>query len=242
MSNHKPSRRPLWYGILAASVATILILPSSTRAADLDPGYADVPAPIPQQNVAFGSGWYIRGDIGVTDRYGIDVVKTASTKVEPRLTRSSNVGYDFTLGGGYSFTNNFRVDITADFLQPVVHSGSNSAGGFNYTHYGMFNHYAALANAYYDFGTWSIFTPYVGVGAGTGFGNIKAYAFRNGTTDQTYFNYFNFAWAAMAGVAVDVYAHTKLDIGYRYLNMGSVVGTKIYDHQIRAGLRYMIDN
>jgi opacity protein-like surface antigen len=46
----------------------------------------------------------------------------------------------------------------------------------------------------------------------------------------------------MAGVGIDVYAHTKLDIGYRYIDNGTVIGSHVRYNEIRAGLRYMIDN
>jgi opacity protein-like surface antigen len=48
----------------------------------------------------------------------------------------------------------------------------------------------------------------------------------------------------MAGFSVDVFDHTKLDIGYRYLNQGSVPGGTgvLSSQEVRAGLRYMVDN
>ncbi|MBX9741490.1 MAG: outer membrane beta-barrel protein, partial [Beijerinckiaceae bacterium] len=61
---------------------------------------------------------------------------------------------------------------------------------------------------------------------------------------------YNFAWSLMAGVAVDISQHAKLDIGYRYMDLGkystvSVNGSpkegSITAHEVRAGIRYMID-
>ena len=46
----------------------------------------------------------------------------------------------------------------------------------------------------------------------------------------------------MGGIAIDVYDHTKLDIGYRYLHLGDVLGANLSTQEVRAGLRYMIDN
>ncbi len=46
----------------------------------------------------------------------------------------------------------------------------------------------------------------------------------------------------MAGLSFDVFPHTKLDIGYRYLNLGTVQNVRLDAHEARAGLRYMIDN
>jgi opacity protein-like surface antigen len=47
----------------------------------------------------------------------------------------------------------------------------------------------------------------------------------------------NFAYALMAGVAIDVAPHVKLDLGYRLLNLGSSVTTQ----EASAGLRFTPD-
>ena len=62
---------------------------------------------------------------------------------------------------------------------------------------------------------------------------------------------FNLAWSLMGGVAYDVTPQLKTELSYRYLNSGSFtsaasvmsgsVKTTIDSHQVRLGLRYMID-
>ena len=57
---------------------------------------------------------------------------------------------------------------------------------------------------------------------------------------------YNLAWALMAGVAYDISDHAKLDLGFRYLNLGSVssiggASTALTAKEVRFGLRYMID-
>ena len=63
---------------------------------------------------------------------------------------------------------------------------------------------------------------------------------------------FSFAWALMAGFAYDLTPHAKLDVGYRYINLGKVdgiasnLGTAVASpnttaHEVRLGLRYVID-
>ena len=63
---------------------------------------------------------------------------------------------------------------------------------------------------------------------------------------------FSFAWALMAGFAYDLTTHAKLDVGYRYINLGKVdgiassLGTAVASpnttaHEVRLGLRYVID-
>ena len=126
--------------------------------------------------------------------------------------------------------------------------------------------YDVLVNGYFDLGTWYRVTPYVGAGVGVSFGHYQTtstYVQGNGvpyhiTYSDPKFNsttspnfdrtssgtYYNFAWALMGGFSVDVYDHTKLDIGYRYLNLGSIPGVSgtLTSQEVRAGIRYMIDN
>jgi opacity protein-like surface antigen len=103
----------------------------------------------------------------------------------------------------------------------------------------------ALANVYADLGTWYGMTPFVGGGVGVAYNRLSgmtdqgqvstastcfnnvgaAYAcyptgpsggfFSNGATT-------NFAWALMAGVDFNITPNLKLELGYRYLNMGKI--------------------
>ncbi len=148
----------------------------------------------------------------------------------------------------------------------------DAGGGRHYTDGGCYstniakiNSYDVLVNGYLDLGTWYRVTPYVGAGVGLGFGYYSATSqytqganrlpynvtFTDPVTGTTYYNnydksaagnFYNFAFALMAGFSVDVYDHVKLDVGYRYLHLGPVLGSTLYNHQVRAGLRYMIDN
>ncbi len=54
---------------------------------------------------------------------------------------------------------------------------------------------------------------------------------------------FNFAFALMAGFAVDISPNAKLDFGYRYLNMGKWGNASAANssHDFRMGFRYAID-
>ena len=92
-----------------------------------------------------------------------------------------------------------------------------------------------MANGYVDLGTWYNLTPYVGAGIGAvnhrwsevtdasnngGFGQSKA-------VSKT-----NLAWALMTGVAYSVTPNLKLELGYRYLNMGSINSHQIVCNDI----------
>ncbi len=124
--------------------------------------------------------------------------------------------------------------------------------------------YDILLNGYVDAGTWYGFTPYVGAGLGLSFGYAGAtshYIQNNGVPyNATYVDainggtynqfwdrsvskqYYNFAYAFMGGVAYDIFPHTKLDVGYRYTHLGQILGTNVATQEVRAGLRYMVDN
>lgn len=54
---------------------------------------------------------------------------------------------------------------------------------------------------------------------------------------------FNLAWAFMAGIAYDVSPNAKIDMGYRFLNLGTFgAGNKAARvSEYRIGFRYMID-
>lgn len=280
----------------AALIAAGLLLGStSTWAADLDDnyGYAEAPQELPasQTKVEFGTGWYVRGDIGVTRLPSLGLTAPSSDLNVPTTTFGAGprVGYDANLGAGYEFNRFFRSDVIADFHQPVKikQYGNFYSEASNHCQIGQYtdittasvakyyedcsSNYAAsirnydvLINGYIDLFHWGVVTPYVGAGVGLSFGRTSSgvtYTADDGTPYNTYFtdsgsgiqyhgyrdivlaqNYYNFAFALMAGVSVDVYAHTKLDIGYRYLNQGKVLGAELASQEVRAGLRYMIDN
>ena len=288
------SKNILSLALLFATVATPL---AQARAADLDPGYAEIPA-LQEAKVEFGSGWYIRGDLGATRLPSMTLNNPTAFDTAPTvsLKSGSQVGYTASLGAGYAFNNWFRTDAIFDFHKPV---SVRTSGGFfpasnaNFTgtcqagfvavttdgtdsveepyyvdchsqNEAKIQSYDAIVNGYVDLGHWSRVTPYVGAGIGLSFGHYSTsvtYYQNDGTHYDTYFalpgsgtvlhgyrdvrnsgDYYNFAFALMAGVAIDVADHTKLDIGYRYLNLGSVLDTTLSYQEVRAGLRYMIDN
>ena len=87
-----------------------------------------------------------------------------------------------------------------------------------------------MANAYIDLGTWMCLTPFIGAGVGFAYHNVSAIHdvgfISNGTTGfgygQSDFSESKFAWALHAGVAYNVNSNFKMELAYRYLNMGNV--------------------
>jgi opacity protein-like surface antigen len=229
------------------------------------------PVPVVPQAMPEASGFYLRGDIGYTiydkpdaTAFGVPGGRTIENE---RLGK----GAMFDVGAGYKFNNWFRIDVTGGYGTDAKYSSTNS--GTAYTQgfsadKAKLQSAVVLANAYFDLGTWSGITPYVGAGVGGAFNQFKGFNSQanfypgfygcpaTSTTnclggnpkypDKTK---TNFAYALMAGVAVDLVENLKLDVGYRYLNLGSATtGTdaggigastkEITAHQIRAGLRW----
>ena len=150
----------------------------------------------------------------------------------------------------------------------------------------------AMFNGYVDLGSWYGITPFVGAGVGmarntvrgltdTGFNyvNVNYVAgqdpFGNavgGFTDSKGYptggfwspgSKTNVAWALMAGLGYNVSQNLKLELGYRYLNLGSlktgqsfcfgaaagfaacdfkITSNRLDSHDFRLGMRWMLND
>jgi opacity protein-like surface antigen len=148
---------------------------------------------------------------------------------------------NFDLGVGYQFNNWFRFDVTGEyrggshFQSLYVLNDAGNVGTHNPTqladfYRGDISSWVGLVNGYVDLGTWYGITPYVGAGVGVARNTLS------GMTDQGEVTiggstgpsggYFsdgsktNFAWALMTGLDFDVTQNLKLELGYRYLDLG----------------------
>ncbi|WP_158811474.1 outer membrane protein [Beijerinckia sp. L45] len=295
------SQRNFVLSVLTLGLLSPALAPSLARAADLDAPYIGSQQ-FPEDKVEFGSGWYIRGDLGATRLPSMQIsAPNLPTNIASPLPNAptalfgngSALGYDASLGGGYQLNKWFRTDLIADFHKPIstsatagggkifcptavsyptdpatgllVNNPTYASGGCTANETGKLSSYDVLLNAYIDLGTWYGVTPYVGAGAGLAFGHYSTSATYTQANNAAYHitytdaffgttfapnydraasgTYYSFAYALMAGFAVDIYDHTKLDIGYRYLNLGKIPGVSgtLSSNEIRAGVRYMID-
>ncbi len=243
-------------GIAAlGAVLAVVTSGAGARAADMPFSSALEPPPV-EQPVLFGTGWYLRGDIGIGKdaRLPIDGFPTP-------LKRSFPNTWSLGLGAGYKFNTWLRTDLTFDWRQPETAQGYSWSSPFcvNFGGPGCSTYSSnrltsmqMLGNVYFDLGTWSGFTPYIGAGVGLS------------TTDQrmnvtpgggawvwaTKLETINFAWAGMVGVSYAVTPNLTADVGYRYLDMGrvntltglGVLGKhKLDTHEVRVGMRYYPD-
>jgi opacity protein-like surface antigen len=211
-------------------------------AADFPPALPPMPQFVqPAPVVQDFSGWYLRGDVGVgMQSFGSfqhtqtnsAFVWPASWRIDQRDIGSANfVGF----GIGYNWNSWMRFDFTGEYR---AKAGIKVIG--SYTEFcpdgRCFDVYDAkhaawvfLANAYLDLGTWWCLTPFVGVGVGSAWHSVTGIHdvgfISDGTTgfgfaDADKSN-FTFAWAAHAGLAYTVTNNFKVELAYRYLNLGS---------------------
>lgn len=261
----------------ALFLATLAIGASSAaRAADLLPPPPPLP-PVPAPVADFG-GWYIRADVGVGALQGDEFRSTLSPDLvsysqpvfpnqayySPAFASLGDTTF-FGAGVGYQYNSWLRGDLTGEYrneatyrrgINYVAFDGSFGPGSDVYT--AGLSTALFMANAYVDLGCWHGLTPYVGGGIG-----LAAHNFRN-LTDQGSAGGFgyaadssptNFAWAVMGGLSFNVTPNLKLDLGYRYLDMGSIHSNPIVtlvppqfqevqyfhiaSHDVHLGLRYM---
>jgi opacity protein-like surface antigen len=204
-------------------------------AADIyEPDIVEVPEYVP----AVVSGWYLRGDIGMSNQTlegGLYNVLFDTTDIveflDPGGFSSAPI---FQVGVGYQFNNWMRADLiaqyrgaadfsaldryeTVDDANPATFDGTN-----DYT--GKKSEWLVMANAYVDMGTIRGVTPYIGAGLGasrntiTNFRdvNVPAAGVAYGATQSVW----NLAWALHAGLGFEVNDRLTLDLSYSYLHLG----------------------
>jgi opacity protein-like surface antigen len=197
-----------------------------------------VQPPVYQQPVSF-SGWYLRGDIGLSAQKFLDFKHTQTNsgftwpsdwKIEH--TDIKDAMY-FGLGVGYQLSTWFRIDFTGEYRQSTKGkvTGSYGIGCADPKCIDIydFDHQASvfLINAYLDMGTWWCFTPFVGFGIGGAHHTFNALTDINpsaggfGFTETASSSDWTFAYALHAGVAFEVTKSFKVELAYRYLSLGS---------------------
>ncbi len=196
------------------------------------------------------------------------------------------IGYQYNNWLRFDVTGEYRTDQGLSTLESYTIHGADFGGNGDYTGYDQYHGNVQssvfLANAYIDLGTWYGLTPFIGAGVGAAYNQVRgltdlgvggptilatagdgsSYSVASGVGNGG-FGYardsgqFNLAYAAMAGLSYAVTPNMKVELGYRYLNMGDVksnfincvnsTGCVVEKHRydlssqdIRLGLRWMI--
>jgi opacity protein-like surface antigen len=178
-------------------------------------------------------GWYLRGDIGMTNQMVGSLYNVLFDTTVNLAIRDKNfeAGMLFGLGIGYRHNSWFRWDLIGEYRGETGFHGFDTYGGPPATSY---NNYTAkksewllMWNAYLDLGTWKGITPFVG--AGIGASRVGIYSFRDigigpGPVDTAAYapsdTKWNLAWALHAGLAYDVTPNFTIELAYRYIDLG----------------------
>lgn len=270
---------------MLTSLSGILFVPVAASAADLNtsiPAYASsYESPAPSQR-----RFYVRGDVGIA-QFAFGKFSQAELSENDGEFVSRSIGDAVTIGAGFGWQLNerLRVDVTGEYRATArIKALDNLTGELsapnpdgtlqsNTSYEGHLSSYVGLVNGYWDMFRWRGFSPYVGAGIGIAANKVSALttlssatftdALTGDVTTQVHAGYAkshtqtNLAWALMAGTSYDLSQNAKLDIGYRYINLGSgttassgfvdctcgTVGSplKMADidaHEVRIGIRW----
>ncbi len=217
------------FKIFAMASAAAGLAITAANAADLP--LAPVPVPVVQEF----SGWYLRGDIGMTNQQ----VNSLTNFVAPGTSVGTKfLQFDsaplYSLGGGIQFNNWLRADFTGEYRGNAHFHGQQVAQFGNIILPDDYNasksEWLFLANAYVDLGTWWCVTPFIGAGIGTSRNTISSFvdigATQAGanilsTTYAESASKWNLAWALYAGLAYKVTPGLSLELTYRYVDLGT---------------------
>jgi len=226
----------------AAAALILLAVPSADALA------ADMPQFPPQQVVPMimpapvetESSWYLRGDIGVGNMQTQSVDYSPNPLNNPNNFTIQSVALQdqmfFLVGAGYEFNNWLRFDATAEYRSKdsfVFWGGYTTACPNPFAqcldvYNGYISSWVFLANAYVDLFTWCGFTPFVGVGVGTAANTLAGFSDvgipTGGAGIGPTVTDWDLAWAIHAGFSYRINENLRLELAYRFLNMGSVEG------------------
>lgn len=242
-----------------AGAAALALAPTVAKAADMP-----LPPP-PMPFVEEVGGWYLRGDLGMSNQRVKTLDSPAFTPDVNVLEKAFDSAPTFGVGIGYQYNNWLRFDVTTEWRGKASFNGLDAyddgvtSGTNDYT--GHKSEWLSLLNAYLDLGTWNAMTPYVGAGIGVSQNTISN--FKDVNVNQAAVGYskshsqWELAWALYAGVAYKVTPNFIVDLGYRYVNLGDASsgdmigfdGTNpvfnpirfkdISSHDFRLGLRWL---
>lgn len=244
-----------------------LLAASTVRAADYSQPPPQQPIYIqqsPQVIESFTEGWYLRGDVGVGMMRSnqTEYIRNPLNSNDFAIEHSS-IGDAYFIGGGigYEWNNWLRFDVTGEYRAKTqvnaIGSYTFDGGTFGDAYQGYLKSWVFLANAYVDLGTWNCFTPFVGAGIGAAYNTLADFTDVGVGTSGRGFgrntSEWHTAWALHAGVAYNVTKNFKVELAYRYLNLGSITDTidcvggcnpdsykfgNLSSHDIKLGLRW----
>jgi opacity protein-like surface antigen len=252
--------------LLVAALALVSVASGPASAADIlgGPPPRVVPAPI-----EVGGGWYLRGDVGM-GRQELNEVRLSPPVAGFGVVQSSQDDVSIIgLGIGYQANDWLRIDLTGEWrgassFQFLLNQGGQNGNFNNYN--GRIESIVGLINVYADIGNFWGIVPFIGAGIGFAHHNVSGFQDVGFIASGGGFGYAQeqssteFAWALHAGLGYVVNENLRLELSYRYLNMGDVNAGSIdcqgpfacnprinytlrdmSSHDIRIGMRWMLN-
>lgn len=267
-------------GVAAAALALSVIAPFNANAADLGGmrgSIKDGPVPVVYQST---HPCYFRADIGYSwsntpdIKWAVnnDAYNLANGTSYPNGDTVSNASMDGGVFGevgggcGWGGPRGFRLEAMLGFRgdrdlygEPVFYAGPPSMppppNTWDPLHASL-RTTTLMINGYKDLGNWGGFVPYVGGGIGAAYHQLSDVYFTGNPnlTNKIHGDRdLSFAWSLMAGVGYQISDRAVIDVGYRYIDMGSISSQRsdtggyvnppvkfddLTAHEIKVGLRY----
>jgi opacity protein-like surface antigen len=203
-----------------------------------------MPPPVvyPQPPCCDTGRWYLRGDVGVGVQSftSFDHSQTNSAFGWPPSWQivQKDIQDTTIFGGGigYEFNSWLRFDVTGEYRTKAMFKATGSYTDFcsGFTCFdintGNFSSAVFLTNAYVDLGTWWCLTPFIGAGVGGARNMISNVQDQGiiGSNGSVGFGYtfndtaqWSLAWDVTAGLTYNVNDNLKVDLSWRFLNLGS---------------------
>lgn len=140
-------------------------------------------------------------------------------------------------GVGCQVSPNMRVEVTGGYRFKA--SLTEAFGGLD----ADLETYTGFVNAFWDITNYNGFTPYLGGGVGVAYHRLKNVTLPAGSANG---NRADLAYNLTAGLSYDVTTNLKLDVAYRYVDLGfarskgatPITVDDLKAHEIKVGMRY----
>lgn len=214
--------------------------------------------------VEYGSGWYLRGDIGYNFIADTTLSYYSNDRYDYDKQSFSTGEMNWSLGAGYTFNEMLRADITADYSGNHSWEGTSKGSGCGLPpcksrDEATMDRTTVMANAYVSLGRFGGISPYVGGGLGLSYVQWDDYTSTSSTATTSYNGESAVAltYALAAGFDYRINKNWLFDMGYKWTQIhGGVViaedsngagnprGDSQFDninlHEVKVGLRYEI--
>ncbi len=250
---------------LAAAVLAVAAIATPAVAADLGrgsvkDGYAPAPSYAPSAPSIAGP-CYFRSDIGYSWGRNDASALYVGNAADP-VVRGEDLGNTHLIEGGLGCgmgSRGFRAEMVLGMRGDRKFNGDVDIvvgpGPVDPPIHTHLKTYTMMFNAYHDIGKFGGFVPYVGAGLGWAYHKMDDVIISDPGSPNPQFgeDKLSFAWSLMAGVGYQLSDRAVLDLGYRYMDMGSARSSHndttnswnprleiddIRAHEFKVGIRY----